>query len=99
MHDLLSQLHATVQRLRGPGGCPWDQRQTPRSMKKYLLEEATELAEAIERDDPTHVREEIGDLLFILTMLAVLHEESGAFTLADTLRDIQEKMVRRHPHV
>ncbi|OQX18342.1 MAG: nucleotide pyrophosphohydrolase [Desulfobulbaceae bacterium A2] len=99
MDTLLARLHATITRLRGPGGCPWDCRQTPQSMKKYLLEETKELAEAIEEGDADHVREELGDLFFILTMLAVLYEERGDFTLGDSLQDIQAKMVRRHPHV
>ncbi len=99
MNTLLAQLHATIVRLRGPAGCPWDCRQTPQSMKKYLMEEATELAEAIEEEDAAHVQEELGDLFFILTMLTVLYEERGDFTLSDCLQGIQGKMVRRHPHV
>ncbi|NOX79908.1 MAG: nucleotide pyrophosphohydrolase [Deltaproteobacteria bacterium] len=95
----LTRLLDIVTRLRGDDGCPWDRRQTPASIKKYLLEETRELAEAIDGSDPEHIREEIGDLFFILTMLTTMYEEQGHFGIDETLAGIAEKMVRRHPHV
>lgn len=92
-------LYEVIQRLRGPDGCPWDQKQTPESIKKYLIEEAEELAEAITIDDSRHVCEEIGDLFFILLLLIRIFEEDNHFTLADVFAEITRKMVRRHPHV
>lgn len=93
------RLLAIIRDLRGDPGCPWDKKQTSLSLKKYLIEESAELAEAIEGGDADHVREELGDLFFILAMLAAIHEEQGDFTLAAALAGINAKMVRRHPHV
>ncbi len=95
----LTRLLDIVARLRGDNGCPWDRKQTPTSIKKYLLEETRELAEAIDSSDPEHIREEIGDLFFILTMLTTMYEEQGHFGIDEALAGIAEKMVRRHPHV
>jgi uncharacterized protein YabN with tetrapyrrole methylase and pyrophosphatase domain len=94
-----TDLVAIIEKLRGKDGCPWDQRQNPASLKKYLLEESRELAEAINRADGDHICEEIGDLMYILIMLALMHEERGEFTLAEALGGIARKMIRRHPHV
>ena len=69
------QLDQIIRELRSPGGCPWDQKQTGPSLKKYLLEEAAELAEAIDNKDQEHIREEIGDMYFILALLALIYEE------------------------
>ncbi len=95
----LIRLLDIVARLRGDDGCPWDRKQTPESIKKYLLEETRELAEAIDSSDPEHIREEIGDLFFILTMLTTMYEEQGHFGIDEALAGITEKMIRRHPHV
>ena len=92
-------LLALVSRLRAPNGCPWDQKQTPQSFKPYLIEEAHELAEAIDLDDPDHIREELGDMLFQVAFLNCLYNEAGLFTMEDVLTTIIEKMIRRHPHV
>lgn len=92
-------LFDVILRLRGPDGCPWDRRQTPESLRKYLLEETAELAEAIDRGAGGDICEEIGDLFYILTLLAIIHEERGDFTCQDVLAGIAEKMIRRHPHV
>ncbi len=94
-----NRLLEIIAKLRGPSGCPWDQRQTPQSIKKYLLEEANELAEAIDQGDASHICEEIGDLFYILTMLTAMADEAGRFTCADALQAICSKMIRRHPHV
>jgi uncharacterized protein YabN with tetrapyrrole methylase and pyrophosphatase domain len=95
----LEQLYNLVAHLRSKNGCPWDRKQTPASMVKYLLEEAGELARAIEENDPAHICEEIGDMFFILTILSAMYEEQGEFTGNDALKNIIEKMIRRHPHV
>lgn len=99
LHDELSRLYAIIKKLRSEDGCPWDLRQTPASIKKYLLEEAAELADAIDHKDAPHIREEIGDLLFILILLIRMHEEEGAFGAPEVFAAISEKMIRRHPHV
>jgi MazG family protein len=88
-----------VSRLRGHGGCPWDARQDDSSIKKYLLEEAYEVADAIERGEPDEVRLELGDLLFQILFLADLASERGEFDLLDVIEGVTAKMIRRHPHV
>ena len=95
----LSRLQEIIRRLRSEDGCPWDKKQTPASIKKYLLEETDELAEAIDNKDARHICEEIGDLFFILTILCEMYSEQNAFTTDDALQAIIEKMIRRHPHV
>ncbi len=97
--DPFRQLNFIVKTLRGSHGCPWDRKQTPETLKKYLLEEATELAEAIDQGDPGHICEEAGDLYFILSLLTTIFEEKKEFTANDALNSICEKMIRRHPHV
>jgi len=97
--DSLERLKGIVDRLRSPGGCPWDLEQTPESLKPFLLEEAHEVAEAIERADPADLRDELGDLLMNIFLQARIGEERGTFTLADVADRISEKLVRRHPHV
>ena len=88
-----------ISRLRGPDGCPWDQRQTPHSIKKYLLEESHELLEAIDYEDIQHIKEELGDLLFQILFIVNIYEDDRQFTLADVVDTISQKMIRRHPHV
>ena len=88
-----------INRLRAKDGCPWDRKQTPTSIKKYLLEETAELARAIDEGDPTHICEEIGDVFYILAMLCQMFTEQGKFNADDALTTISEKMIRRHPHV
>ena len=95
----IAEIFALVARLRGEGGCPWDQKQTPESMTKYLLAECKELVEAVESGNPAAVREESGDLLFILAFLVSLYEERGDFSRKDVCVEVHAKMVRRHPHV
>lgn len=85
--------------LRSEQGCPWDRKQTPVSMKPYLLEETHELSEAIDDSPPGEIKEEIGDLFFQLTLIARMYQEKGDFTVEDCLEAITEKMIRRHPHV
>ena len=93
------QLDGIVRTLRSPEGCPWDQRQTGTTLKKYLLEEASELVQAIETGEVEHIREEIGDMYFILTLLALIYEEKDGIPATDHVQRICEKMLRRDPDV
>ena len=97
--DALLRLVDIMARLRSPGGCPWDAKQTDDTIKAYLLEEAYEVLEAVERASPPDVCQELGDLLFQIIFLARLAEERGDFDLTDVMEGIAEKMIRRHPHV
>lgn len=95
----LEGLRELMARLRGPGGCPWDKQQTHQTLKRYLLEEAYEVIEAIEEGDMYKLNEELGDLLLQVVFHARLAEEEGFFNLRDVVAGIVEKMLRRHPHV
>jgi ATP diphosphatase len=96
----LDELLAIMARLRDPArGCPWDLRQSFASIAPYTLEEAYEVADAIERSDLDGLREELGDLLFQVVFHARMAEEQGAFDFAAVARGIADKLVRRHPHV
>lgn len=88
-----------IKTLRGEKGCPWDKKQTPHTLKKYLLEEAYEVLEAIERDIPEEIREELGDLLFLIIFIIYLYEEKKAFSHKDLFFYTAQKMMKRHPHV
>ena len=93
--DLLQVMH----RLRRPGGCPWDAEQTHRSLKPYLIEEAYEVIEAIDLGDDTDLSVELGDLLLQIVFHAEIASEQDRFSILDVIRNIHEKMLRRHPHV
>src|SRR5262245_31984031 len=93
------QLLALMDRLREPGGCPWDREQRMEDLKAYLLEEAYEVVDAIDDGDPEGLKEELGDLLFQVVFLARIAKERGHFTADDVAAGIAEKMTRRHPHV
>ena len=95
----LARLRAIMHRLRAPGGCPWDAEQTHESLIPNLIEEAYETVDAIQRADPTDLREELGDLLLQVVFHSELAEETGRFTLDDVARGVSDKLVRRHPHV
>jgi MazG family protein len=86
-------------RLRGPQGCPWDREQTLASLRAFLLEETHEVLDAIDRGDHEALRGEIGDLLFEGVFLAQVCADEGRFTVADSLRAIAAKLIRRHPHI
>jgi tetrapyrrole methylase family protein/MazG family protein len=88
-----------VRRLRGPGGCPWDREQTHLSLRRYALEEAREVASAIDEGDMHALAEELGDLLLQVLLHAIIAEERGAFGPGDVLDALADKLVRRHPHV
>jgi len=85
--------------LRGPDGCPWDREQTIDSLKPFVLEETYEVLDAIDRHDHAGLREELGDHVFEAVFLARLEEEAGHFSIADSLKTVADKLVRRHPHV
>ena len=92
-------LMQVMRRLRAPGGCPWDAEQTHESLKKSLLEECYEVIDAIDRNDPDDLCEELGDLLLQIAFHVVIEEEHAAFTLRDVATGIANKMIFRHPHV
>lgn len=94
-----AHLVAIMDRLRDPGGCPWDREQDYASLRGYLLEESYEVADALDRGDDQALREELGDLLFQIVFLSRIAKESGSFTVDDVIGGIADKMVRRHPHV
>jgi XTP/dITP diphosphohydrolase/tetrapyrrole methylase family protein/MazG family protein len=95
----IEELRRTIARLRGPGGCPWDQEQTHQSLTRCLIDECSELLDTIDRLDMAHMREELGDVLIQVIFHAQLAEESGQFDLEAVAREVNEKLVRRHPHV
>lgn len=95
----LQELRATIARLRAPGGCPWDQEQTHASLVRCLIDEVSELIDTIDRNDLPHMREELGDVLIQVYFHAQIAEESGHFDLEEVAREVNEKLIRRHPHV
>jgi len=99
MSDSFDRLVAIMDRLRDPGGCPWDREQTLASLSGYLLEEAYEVIDAVEKDDGAKLCEELGDLLLQIVFMARIGREKDWFGIDDVADSISEKMVRRHPHV
>lgn len=97
--DAFSDLVEVVSKLRGPNGCPWDKEQNQKSLVKFILEEAFEVAEAIESESQQEICEELGDYLFQVILQAEIAQELGEFTLKDIIESITNKMIRRHPHV
>ncbi|MBF0212315.1 MAG: nucleoside triphosphate pyrophosphohydrolase [Magnetococcales bacterium] len=95
----MEALEALMARLRSPEGCPWDREQTPVSLLPYTIEEAFEVAEAVETHNPTAWKDELGDLLFHVVFHSRIAEEQGHFSLTEVIAGIVEKMTRRHPHV
>ena len=98
-HPEFDRLVRTMWRLRQPDGCPWDREQTHRSITKHMVEEAYEAVEAIEANDTAHLVEELGDVLEQVVLHAQIAADEGAFTIDDVVRGLNEKLVRRHPHV
>ena len=92
-------LIATTARLRAPDGCPWDKEQNHRTICDCLIEEVAELVQAIDRNDLANLREELGDLLFHIVMHAQMASEEGHFNFDDVAKEVNDKMIRRHPHV
>ncbi|MFN8450445.1 MAG: nucleoside triphosphate pyrophosphohydrolase [Anaerolineae bacterium] len=93
------EFQEVIAHLRAPEGCPWDRKQTHRSLRQYLLEEAHEVLEAIDADDADALREELGDLLLQIVLHTQIAIDDGEFRMADVLSAINAKMIRRHPHV
>jgi MazG family protein len=96
---LFEDLVAVQARLRAPGGCPWDREQTHLTLRTYLIEEAYEVLDAIEKGSPLELAEELGDLLLQVLFHADLASEAGAFDISNVIIGIHNKMIRRHPHV
>ena len=96
---LFEQSVAIMSRLRAPGGCPWDREQTFDTIRKYTLEEAYEVFDAIERRDFPHLSEELGDLLLQVLFYAEMAANEGHFSITDVLDHLNRKLIRRHPHV
>ncbi len=95
----IEKLVALVERLRSENGCPWDREQTRETLKPMLIEEAYEVLHALDAEDPTELKDELGDLLFQIIFHAQIARERKEFDLADVIERSHEKMVRRHPHV
>src|SRR3989442_13149204 len=97
--EAFTHLVDLMARLRAPGGCPWDREQTPASLRPCLLEEVYEVLEAIEADDPGHLRDELGDLLLQIVFHSQLAAEAGPFPVADVGCALVDKALRPHPPV
>jgi len=97
--EWFEKLVAVQARLRAPNGCPWDREQTHQSLRTYLIEEAYEVLEALESGDDAKFAEEMGDLLLQIVFHSQIAREEGRFTVAEVIREIHDKMIRRHPHV
>ncbi len=98
--EALGELIQTVAKLRSPqGGCPWDLAQTPETLIPYILEEAYEVADAIRRGDPTEIADELGDLLLQVVLQSQIFNEAAEFSIATVAQKINQKLIRRHPHV
>ncbi len=95
MGDIIS----IIKQLRSPDGCPWDKKQKPSDIGRYILDEAYEVVDALENKNIQNIREELGDLLFQILFLSEMYEEEGMFSLNDIIMEITNKMIRRHPHV
>jgi MazG family protein len=96
---LFEELVQIMGRLRAPDGCPWDREQTIRTLRPFVLEETYELLDALDREDYDAIRQELGDFLLEAVFIAQICEEEGRFSIADSIRAISEKLIRRHPHV
>ena len=95
----IQDLRRIMALLRAPGGCPWDREQTHESIRRNMLEEAYEVVEAIDEQDPEHLKEELGDVLLQVVFHAQMAREEGLFTFDDVVDGVAQKMVFRHPHV
>ncbi|MGF1529755.1 MAG: MazG family protein [Puniceicoccaceae bacterium] len=95
----MERLKEVVERLRGPGGCPWDREQTHQTLAPCLVEECAEVLEAIDCGEASMLREELGDLLLSILMHATIASEGNHFTFEELAQEVTEKLIRRHPHV
>ncbi len=99
MPERFVELAKIAKMLRGPGGCPWDQKQTIDSMLEHFEEEAEEVKEAIKKGDRENLKEELGDLMFLMVMITEIAAEEGHFSISEVLEDIEKKIKRRHTWV
>jgi len=99
LEQRFTNLRGILRRLRSPEGCLWDRQQKKEDIGRYLLDESYEVLDAINAGSPAELREELGDLLFQILLLAQIAEEAGEFDIAEVLDEIGAKMIRRHPHV
>ena len=99
MSEPINELRDILRKLRAPGGCPWDQKQTLDTLKPNLIEESYELIDAIEAKDYAKIREELGDVLLQVVCQSQICEEEQQFDLNDVIREVSDKLIRRHPHV
>lgn len=99
MENSFETFRKIIARLRAPDGCPWDKKQTHTSLKPYFIEETYEALQAIDEKDPRKLCEELGDILLQIGLHAQIASEAGEFDLTDVVREINEKLIRRHPHV
>jgi ATP diphosphatase len=97
--EKFTELREVLLALLGPGGCPWDKKQSPESLCEYVIEEAHELVQAVRHGSAEDAAEELGDVFFLLVFIALLYEKKGEFTTADVFERSRLKMIRRHPHV
>ena len=97
--DSFRKLKEIIARLRGPGGCPWDKKQTHASLKPFLVEESYEVLRALDEGVPEKLRDELGDLLLQIMLHAQIASESGQFDIDDVVQCISDKLIHRHPHV
>ncbi len=97
--DEFNNLLHVADKLLGPEGCPWDREQTFFTLQPYLLEETHELIEAIDSQNPVKISEELGDVLYALVFIAKLGEKDQSFTLAQSIKTVSDKLIRRHPHI
>ena len=98
-HLSMMEFQELISRLRAPDGCPWDRKQTHRTLRTNLLEETYEVLDAIDQNDSTHLREELGDLLLQIVLHSQIASENGEFCLSEVIHDINKKITSRHPHV
>lgn len=96
---LFKKLYDIIVILRGSDGCPWDRKQTAHTLRKSIIEEAYECISAIDESSDEHLKEELGDLLLVISMIIRIKEQENTFTYSDVLKEISEKLIRRHPHV
>ncbi len=99
IYQELTDLILLIKKLRAPDGCPWDRKQKPQDLGKYILEEAYEVIESLEAGNQQAIAEELGDLLFQILFLAQMGEDAGTYSLARIMAGVREKMTRRHPHI
>lgn len=94
-----ARLYNIIRSLRGPNGCPWDKEQTPLSLRKSLLEESYEAVEAITNHDGEHIKEELGDVILVVLLIMYIEEQEKSSTVDSMLQGLENKLIRRHPHV